>query len=141
MNPPEDDVQLERKSNSTSTLYVSSTISAPNVNSIIQAVATIIHSQVLEDTAQGVLLPLHQTSTSSAKRSISVSIRRLSTLSDWYCSDGHTAADEQLLHVDRNGVRPLQAVKRWCGQWSNGRTTDKQSLPGLQYLQCRLSLG
>jgi len=50
MSGPEEDVQLERKYNSTSTLYVSSTISAPNVNSIIQAVATIIHSQVLEDT-------------------------------------------------------------------------------------------
>ena len=118
MNPPEDDVQLERKSNSTSTLYVSSTISAPNVNSIIQAVATIIHSQVLEDTAQGVLLPLHQTSTSSAKRSISVSIRRLSTLSDWYCSDGHpqlrtSTTSTRHCMTARSSVQSA-ALSRWC---------------------------
>ena len=56
MSSLDGDVQLERKFNSTSTLYVNSTISAPNVNSIIQAVATIIHSQVLEDTAQGRLV-------------------------------------------------------------------------------------
>ena len=44
---------LERKANSTATLFVNSTITAPNVNTIIQAVATIIHSQMLEDIGEG----------------------------------------------------------------------------------------
>ena len=47
---------LERKANSTATLFVNSTITAPNVNTIIQAVATIIHSQMLEDMVEGKLL-------------------------------------------------------------------------------------
>ena len=38
----------DRKANTTSSLYISSTITSPNVKSIIQAVATILHSQMLE---------------------------------------------------------------------------------------------
>lgn len=55
MTSSEDDLPLDlvRKFNSTSTLYVNSTITAPNVNTIIQAVATIIHSQLLEDVGKG----------------------------------------------------------------------------------------
>lgn len=34
-------------------MYIGSTINKPNVESIIQAVATILHSQMLEDLNQG----------------------------------------------------------------------------------------
>jgi len=43
----------DRKANTTSSLYISSTITSPNVKSIIQAVATILHSQMLEDQNSG----------------------------------------------------------------------------------------
>lgn len=41
--------QIDRKANTTSSMYISSTLSAPNVKSIIQAVSTILHSQILDD--------------------------------------------------------------------------------------------
>jgi hypothetical protein len=54
MNPEEEDKweapeELDRRSNTTSTIYASSTISNPNVNTMIQAVATIMHSQMIDD--------------------------------------------------------------------------------------------
>lgn len=39
--------------NTTGSLYITSTITAPNVKSIIQAVSTILHSQMLEDQGSG----------------------------------------------------------------------------------------
>ena len=41
--------QIDRKSNTTSSMYISSTLTAPNVKSIFQAVSTILHSQILDD--------------------------------------------------------------------------------------------
>lgn len=38
-------------------MYISTTISNPNVESIISAVAAIIHSQMLEDLGQGKKVP------------------------------------------------------------------------------------
>ena len=38
-------------------MYVSTTITNPNVESIITAVATILHSQMLEDLGQGKKIP------------------------------------------------------------------------------------
>ena len=35
---------IDRKANTTSSMYISSTISAPNIKSIIKAISTIIHS-------------------------------------------------------------------------------------------------
>ena len=40
-------------SNTTSSMYIASTITAPNVKSIIQAVSTILHSQMVEDESSG----------------------------------------------------------------------------------------
>ena len=45
----EDDDDEDIKSNTTSSLHISNTISKPNVESILQAVATIFHSQMQED--------------------------------------------------------------------------------------------
>lgn len=42
-----------RKSSTMNSMYIGSTISKPNVESIINAVATILHSQMLEDQNQG----------------------------------------------------------------------------------------
>ncbi len=42
------DDELDRKSSTTSNMFIGSTISKPNVESIINAVATILHSQMLE---------------------------------------------------------------------------------------------
>lgn len=42
-----DDYQ-DRKSSTMSSMFIGSTISKPNVDSIINAVATILHSQMLE---------------------------------------------------------------------------------------------
>ena len=39
---------MDRKSSTTSSMYIASTITNPNVKSIIQAVSTILHSQMLE---------------------------------------------------------------------------------------------
>lgn len=39
---------VDRKANTTSSMYISSTISCPNIKSIIKAISTIIHSQILE---------------------------------------------------------------------------------------------
>jgi hypothetical protein len=50
----EDRYQIsDRRSSTTSSVYANSTISTPNVRVIIQSVATIIHSQMLEDISQG----------------------------------------------------------------------------------------
>ena len=35
---------IDRKANTTSSMYISSTISSPNIKSIIKAISTIIHS-------------------------------------------------------------------------------------------------
>lgn len=43
--------QPVRRTSSTSSAFLTSTISTPNVDSIIDAVATILHSQMLEVTA------------------------------------------------------------------------------------------
>lgn len=48
---------VDRLLNTTSSLHISSTITAPNVKSIIQAVSTIIHSQLLEDMGLGKKIP------------------------------------------------------------------------------------
>lgn len=55
MNDSEEDrYQMgDRRSNTTSSASVSSSIYNPNVRSILQSVATIIHSQMLEDTSLG----------------------------------------------------------------------------------------
>ena len=39
---------IDRKSSTMSSMFIGSTISKPNVDSIINAVATILHSQMLE---------------------------------------------------------------------------------------------
>ena len=39
---------VDKFANTTGSMYISSTITAPNVKSIIQAVSTILHSQMLE---------------------------------------------------------------------------------------------
>jgi len=44
----DDDMEM-RKSSTMNSMYIGSTISKPNVESIINAVATILHSQMLED--------------------------------------------------------------------------------------------
>jgi hypothetical protein len=40
---------IDHKANTTSSMFIKSTITSPNVKSIIQAVSTILHSQMLED--------------------------------------------------------------------------------------------
>lgn len=42
------DQGYDRRSNTTSSIYIKSTITSPNIKSIIQAVSTILHSQMLE---------------------------------------------------------------------------------------------
>jgi len=42
------DSNIDRKANTTSSMYITSTISAPNVKSIVRAISTILHSQILE---------------------------------------------------------------------------------------------
>ena len=49
-NAPE---EVDRKASTMNSIYTTSTITKPNVESIIQAVATIIHSQMIEDQAAG----------------------------------------------------------------------------------------
>jgi len=44
----DDDLDQVRKSSTMNSMYIGSTINKPNVESIIQAVATILHSQMLE---------------------------------------------------------------------------------------------
>lgn len=48
MNSNDDDLDHVRKSSTMNSMYIGSTINKPNVESIIQAVATILHSQMLE---------------------------------------------------------------------------------------------
>lgn len=43
----------DRRSNTTSSVYATSTIYQPNVSTMIQSVATIIHSQMIEDVSLG----------------------------------------------------------------------------------------
>ncbi len=40
--------EIDRKSSTTNSMFIGTTISKPNVESIINAVATILHSQMLE---------------------------------------------------------------------------------------------
>ena len=40
---------IDRRSNTTSTIYAATSISNPNVNTMIQAVSTIIHSQMIDE--------------------------------------------------------------------------------------------
>ena len=47
MHSKDDDDEV-RKSSTMNSMYIGSTISKPNVDSIINAVATILHSQMLE---------------------------------------------------------------------------------------------
>lgn len=47
MKDDDDDFEM-RKSSTMNSMYIGSTISKPNVESIINAVATILHSQMLE---------------------------------------------------------------------------------------------
>jgi hypothetical protein len=42
------------KSSSTSSLFISSTISSPNIKLVINSVACILHSQITEDTKIGI---------------------------------------------------------------------------------------
>jgi hypothetical protein len=48
MKGNDDDLDQVRKSSTMNSMYIGSTINKPNVESIIQAVATILHSQLLE---------------------------------------------------------------------------------------------
>lgn len=50
----DDDMEM-RKSSTMNSMYIGSTISKPNVESIINAVATILHSQMLEVSTIGFL--------------------------------------------------------------------------------------
>jgi len=50
--PPPKREDIDRKASTVNTMFVGSTIARPNVDSIIQAVATILHSQMLEDQSQ-----------------------------------------------------------------------------------------
>jgi hypothetical protein len=43
----------DRKSNSTSTIMINSTINSPNVKLLIKAVATLLHSNLMEDIQDG----------------------------------------------------------------------------------------
>jgi hypothetical protein len=49
--------KVDHKASTTSSLHITSTISAPNVQSLIQSVATILHTQLLEDMAMGKKIP------------------------------------------------------------------------------------
>lgn len=51
------DSRYDKHASTTSSLFITSTITAPNVKSIIQAVSTILHSQMLEDQANGKEIP------------------------------------------------------------------------------------
>jgi hypothetical protein len=53
MNSNEEEMDQMRKSSTMNSMYIGSTINKPNVESIIQAVATILHSQMLEVSAVG----------------------------------------------------------------------------------------
>lgn len=44
------DKNIDRKGNTTSSLYITTTISSPNVKSIIQAISKVLHSQLVEVT-------------------------------------------------------------------------------------------
>lgn len=57
-DPPQAD--LNRLSATTNSIYLKTTISKPDVASIIQAVATIIHSQMLEVSSVVYLLGLER---------------------------------------------------------------------------------
>lgn len=48
---------VDRKASTMNSMYTTSTITKPNVESIIQAVATIVHSQMLEDQSSGEEIP------------------------------------------------------------------------------------
>ena len=48
MNTNDEDLDHVKKSSTMNSMYIGSTINKPNVESIIQAVATILHSQMLE---------------------------------------------------------------------------------------------
>ena len=43
-----DDDDMDRKSSTMNSMYITTSITKPNVDSIINAVATILHSQMLE---------------------------------------------------------------------------------------------
>ena len=47
----------DRKSSTMSSIFIGSTLEKPNVELIINAVATILHSQMLEDISQGKQIP------------------------------------------------------------------------------------
>jgi hypothetical protein len=49
----DDDPIIDRKANTITSMYIGSTIAKPNVEAIINAVATILHSQMLEDQSAG----------------------------------------------------------------------------------------
>lgn len=49
--PERDDNVEQRKSSTMNSMFVGSTIAKPNIESIINAVATILHSQMLEVSA------------------------------------------------------------------------------------------
>jgi hypothetical protein len=48
--------ERDQRSNSTSTILLSSTINAPNVKLIIKAVATLLHSNLMEDLQEGKII-------------------------------------------------------------------------------------
>ena len=56
MNQKDDDDMEMRKSSTMNSMFIGSTISKPNVNSIINAVATILHSQMLEVSKKTLLI-------------------------------------------------------------------------------------
>ncbi len=47
-DPTPDQADLDRKNRTMNSIYTTTSITKPNVESIIQAVSTIIHSQMLE---------------------------------------------------------------------------------------------
>jgi hypothetical protein len=57
VEPASQEEKDKRKASTTNSLFISTTISNPNVESIINAVATILHSQMLEDLGQGKTIP------------------------------------------------------------------------------------
>jgi len=44
---------IDKKASSTSTIFVNGTISNPNLNQVIRAVSTLIHSIIIEDIKEG----------------------------------------------------------------------------------------
>mgnify|MGYP007047752139 CR=1 FL=1 len=48
MKGNDDDLDHIRKSSTVNSMYIGSTINKPNTDSVIQAVATILHSQLME---------------------------------------------------------------------------------------------